>query len=61
MLGTRQFGEANLSASQVGGKINKNDLSSLALKRQQKKVCYVTKAIEKAIVNVQLIRAKILI
>ena len=40
-MGTRQFdgkqfGVANLSASQFGGKINKNDLSSLALKRQQK-------------------------
>ena len=34
--GTRQFGAANLSASQFGRKINKNDLSSLALKRQQK-------------------------
>ena len=51
----------NLSASQFGGKINKNDLPSLALKRQQKKFCYVTKAIEKAIVIVQLIKMKILI
>ena len=32
----RQFGGTNLSASQFGGKINKNDLPSLALKRQQK-------------------------
>ena len=28
--------KANLSASQFGGKINKNDLPSLALKQQQK-------------------------
>ena len=50
-MGTRQFGginlagdnstgqicrQANLSASQFGGKINKNNLPSLALKRQQK-------------------------
>ena len=52
--------QANLSASQFGGKINKNDLPLLALKQQQK-FCYVTKAIEKTIVIVQLIRAKILI
>ena len=34
--GTRHFGGTNLAASQFGGKINKNDLPLLALKRQQK-------------------------
>ena len=51
--------QANLLASQFGGKISNFDLSSLALKRQQKKLCNVTEAIEKTIAIVQLIRVKI--
>ena len=35
-FGARQFGGTNLSMSQFGRKINKNDLPSLVLKQQQK-------------------------
>ena len=58
------YQQANLSASQFIGepicrKINNFDLSSLALKGQQKNSCYVTKTIKKTIAIVQLLRVKI--